>query len=117
MLLMNQACAENMHSNRNNNTVKGFIQKLLIIESKTSAIDNLSSREQTALINEARSLRELSTNLPTSSGNNTDLSVCVDASEALINFIQASVKINRYARQDWEDYKINRNNCLASIKQ
>lgn len=116
IILVNISYAQNTNSIRNNNTVRNFIQKLMIIEKKTSIMDNLSISEQSSLIIETKSLRGLLSRLSSSADNKNDISACTDAVEALVNFIQASIKVNRHARQDWEDYTNNKNACFALLK-
>ncbi|GDX39258.1 hypothetical protein LBMAG20_14730 [Methylocystaceae bacterium] len=68
------------------------------------------------MIEEARNLQDLSRKYISKFENNADLASCTDASEALINFIQASIKVIRHARQDWEDYSSNKGACLISLR-
>jgi hypothetical protein len=115
-LIINIACAQDIEFVKYNNLSWDFIHKLQIIENKTSIIDQLSPDEQAKLIEEARNLQDLSRKLMSKFENNADLASCTDASEALINFIQATIKVNKHARQDWEDYSSNKEACLISLR-
>ena len=94
---------------------ESFKRKLQILENKTNIIDNLSPAAQMNLIAEAQTLHDLSMSLSTGSQSAEGLAACIDASEALINFIKAEIAVNRHVKQDWEDYTQNKLACFSAL--
>ena len=115
-LFINIACAQDIEFVKFNNLGWNFIHKLQIIEDKTLIIDQLLPDGQAKLMEEARNLQNLTRKLMSIFVNNAYLASCTDASEALINFIQASIKVNRHVRQDCEDYSSIKEACLISLR-
>jgi len=93
--------------------IKSFINQMQRIENRTTAIDRLSFDEKSKLRLDSHNLHnELvdTIGLDNNLGSQMD---CVEAAEALTNFIDNSIKNSIHARQDWEDYKDKKQYCLT----
>lgn len=115
LLFITNGFSQQVNSSSNHTiNLKNIQNQMQDIEDRTTSIDKLTLDQQSRLSLDSHKLHSLLLN-PSQFDKKTGIIIeCINAAEALANFIDNSIQAKIQTRQDWEDYKTNKKICLSN---